>query len=130
MRTQKLLWLALLQCTLALPALGGEAPPKEALVVVKQVHEASTRQQLQSLAPLMSPEFTWSFGGDASAEQALQEWRARPKALQHLSRVTASRCEVISGGIVQCPAGAKLGYRAGFKQFPQGWLMVYFVAGD
>lgn len=130
MRTPRSQWLALLLCSLALPVLSGETPPKEALIVIKQVHKASAQQQFQSLTTLMSPEFTWSFGGDASADQAIQEWKARPKLLQQLSRVTAGRCEVVSGGIVQCPAGARIGYRAGFKQFPQGWLMVYFVAGD
>jgi hypothetical protein len=114
----------------ALPVFGSDAPPKEALVVVQKVHEASARQQLQVLSSLMSSGFTWSFGGDASAEQALQEWKARPKLLQQLSRATADHCEVLSGSIVQCPAGAKLSYRAGFKQLPQGWLMVYFVEGD
>ncbi len=126
----QLFWLALLFCVLTLPAFGGETPPKEALVVVKQVHVASAQKRLQSLLPLMTPDFTWSFGGDASAAQALQAWKARPKLLQQLSRATASRCEMRLGDIVQCPAGEKLGYRAGFQQFPQGWRMVYFVAGD
>jgi hypothetical protein len=130
MRVPQHFWLAVLQCVIPLQAFGGDVPPKEALIVVKQVHDASARRNFQALSSLMSPEFIWSFGGDSSAEQALQEWKARPRVLRHLSRVTARRCEVLPGDIVQCPAGAGMGYRAGFKQFPQGWLMVSFVEGD
>ena len=130
MRNQLGIGLIALLGVTALPALSGEVVPEPARSVVRQVHEASSKRQLQLLYALMSPEFTWSFGGDASSEQAIHEWKERPGVLRRLSRATAGPCEVISGGIVQCPSDAKLGYKAGFKQFPQGWLMVYFVAGD
>jgi hypothetical protein len=77
----------------------------------------------------MSEEFTWSFGGDASAEQAIQEWRARPASLAPLARVTGMPCGLIED-VVECPRKAAASHRAGFKQTSAGWRMVYFVAGD
>jgi hypothetical protein len=78
----------------------------------------------------MIREFQWSFGGDNDAEQALDAWKGDPKYLRNLARVTAQSCRFITRAIIECPAKAAKGYRAGFARTPEGWRMRYFVAGD
>lgn len=129
---RKVRYSRLLLCPLLLFAAvaSAESLPKEALATVKQVHDASARKDLGALSALMAHEFTWSFGGDASAEQALQDWKSHPARLATLARLTAGPCAVVQRGLIQCPPADTMNYRAGFRQFPQGWRMVYFVAGD
>jgi hypothetical protein len=78
----------------------------------------------------MIRDFQWSFGGDADVQQALEAWKADPKYLQHLRRVTSQPCGFITPQVVQCPLKASAGFRAGFERTPEGWRMSYFVEGD
>jgi len=78
----------------------------------------------------MTQDFIWSFGGDASASQAIAEWKTNPDALKHLIYVTEQPCSYLSDNAVECPRNAGLGYRAGFKLTNTGWRMYYFVQGD
>lgn len=103
--------------------------PNEAKAAVKKVHAASATRDLSTLRGLMLSEFTWSFGGDANASQAIEYWQEHPEALRALAHATQSACELQSS-YVQCPKGAGKGYRAGFKLTVDGWRMAYFVAGD
>jgi hypothetical protein len=103
--------------------------PVEAQAVVEKVHVASAKQDLSSIRSLMIDEFTWSFGGDSNASQAIGYWREHPEVLRAMSRATKSGCEFRSG-YIQCPRRAGMGYRAGFKLTEKGWRMAYFVAGD
>lgn len=48
----------------------------------------------------------------------------------HLYRITGEECAFEAEGLVQCPPNTGMKYRAGFKETPEGWRMVYFVAGD
>jgi len=110
-------------------AQAADTVPKAARAVVRQVHAASARGDLSTLRGLMLSEFAWSFGGDASAGQAIDYWREHPEVLRALARATNATCDV-QGDYVQCPKRADTGYRAGFKLTEDGWRMAYFVAGD
>lgn len=117
---------ALALATLAVAA----EPAKDAKASIHDVHDAAAKQDLAKLSTLMIPAFTWSFGGDASAEQALLEWKKDPRQLQQLARITALPCVTQSDGTVECPTKARAGARAGFKKMPEGWRMTFFVEGD
>ena len=104
--------------------------PNEAVAVISKVHAASARKDFGALRRLMVAEFTWSFGGDGNAEQALAEWQENPAALARLRHVTGQSCGHITREIIQCPRRAGAGSRAGFQSTPDGWRMVYFVTGD
>ena len=78
----------------------------------------------------MAPEFVWSFGGDADAQQAIGAWKADPRALNVLHRVTGAPCAALPDGSVECPRQAGRAARARFEPTAQGWRMVSFVAGD
>jgi len=119
-------------CTL--PALAGPVRPSmpipaAAKAIVQQVHAVSQSHDFGALAKLMDDEFTSSFGGDSGINEAIADWKQSPDKLKQLARATGATCEVVAD-IVQCPRGAGVGYRAGFKQTKRGWRMVYFVAGD
>lgn len=122
------------RCALALAASLAVVPhaasapdaPGEAKAVIQQVNAASTRRDLAALEALMIAEFTWSFGGDANAKQALAEWKSNPKYLDALRRVTGMPCGH-DDGMVECPRNARTGFRDGFKETAAGWRMVYFV---
>jgi hypothetical protein len=103
--------------------------PTAAQVIIREVSAAASRKDFVALEALMAREFTWSFGGDVDAKQALAEWQSQPRYLQELRRVTRLPCQQ-QGEYVECPANANAGYRAGFKRTQAGWRMVYFVAGD
>ncbi len=104
--------------------------PAEAAIVISQVNKAAAARNVTALEQLMVPEFTWSFGADASAKQALAAWTRRPAAFRKLHEVTAKRCMLRADQGVECPRGAGAGYRAGFIHTAVGWRMDYFVAGD
>jgi len=106
------------------------AVPAAAVKVIYRVHQAAAVRDVSALEKLMVPEFTWSFGGDADAKQALAAWKRRPMAFRKLREVTAKRCILQADGSIECPRGAGTGYRAGFIQTAAGWRMAYFVAGD
>ena len=103
---------------------------KELKLAIRSVSEAAGRKDLGVLRGLMVEEFTWSFGGDGSADQALAEWRSKPKLLSVLSAVTKGPCGPIGDGFIQCPRKAGTNYRAGFKAVDGHWKLIYFVTGD
>ena len=111
------------------PGIAAPTVPPDALAVIAQVNTAATRKDFAALEALMTPEFIWSYGGDASATGALANWESHPKVLKDLQRITSSPC-VARSALVECAASTKGGFRAGFKQTPAGWRMVYFVEGD
>jgi hypothetical protein len=104
--------------------------PQEALEVIKTVSAAAARRDFATLDKLMVREFTWSFGGDRDARQALDAWRDKRDYLTQLNRITSRKCEFITKTIIECPAKARTGHRAGFERTTDGWRMTYFVAGD
>lgn len=104
--------------------------PTEAALTISQVNSAAQQKDFEALQLLMTADFTWSFGGDASATQAIAEWKTKPDALKQLIQVTSQACVINTDNTVECPGNAVLGYRAGFKQGNLGWRMYYFVQGD
>lgn len=114
----------------AWPALAAANIPLEAQSVVLKVNRAAKANDLAALQKLMVKEFTWSFGGDLDAEQALAAWKENPEAIKELYRVTSKQCTMREERIVECPTNAGINYRAGFQNTESGWRMIYFVAGD
>jgi hypothetical protein len=105
--------------------------PVAARAVIREVHAAARAKNFAALRRLMVSEFTWSFGGDGDAEQALEAWKRDPAAIRELYRITGGRCAFRGDEEnIQCPPNAGYQYRAGFTKTEQGWRMSYFVAGD
>ena len=105
------------------------APP-EAMKVIDEVERAARTQDMNALRATMARNFTWSFGGDADADQALAEWRQDPRYLKALAHVLHSPCRTVEPDLVECPASGGLGFRAGFAPKDGQWRMTYFVEGD
>lgn len=105
--------------------------PDDARSIIREVRAAAKTKDFRTLRRLMVSEFTWSFGGDGDADQAIDAWRRDPTALPELYRVTGHRCVFRTDEMnIQCPPNAGYKYRAGFTKTGQGWRMSYFVAGD
>ena len=111
------------------PALSAEPVPAAARQVIAQVHAAARTSNYPKLRALMIDEFSWSFGGDASADQAVAEWQKQRRYMRHLAAATKSRC-AYRDKYVECPANAGISYRAGFTKIGDRWKMAYFVEGD
>ena len=112
-----------------------DALPQGARVVVSETLRAAEARDFERLRSLMSTAFTWSFGGDGDADQALDAWRTDPdEYLSNLVEVLRRGCNIDSrsdNGIrAICPGRGDLDYRAGFLETPHGWKFDYFVAGD
>ena len=72
-----LLWL----CGMSVPPAGAqaaEALPKQARETISRAAEAARHQNWEALRREMVDEFTWDFGGDTSAEEAIAEWKKDP----------------------------------------------------
>ena len=127
--------LACVACALGLSPLIGSAAdsasiPKDAQEAISTVGAAAARRDFVALEKLMVREFTWSFGGDRDARQALDAWRAKRDYLTQLHRVTSRKCEFITKKVIECPVKAGTSPRAGFERTAEGWRMTYFVTGD
>lgn len=121
----------LVALTISIPAYAAaEVPPSGALEVIARVSRAARQMDYAALRGDMIQEFTWSFGGDSSAEQAIAEWKKQPKYMRQLGRVTQAKCAYRKDKYVECPANAGTSFRAGFKLSEGQWKMVYFVGGD
>jgi len=130
-RQQRFVYATLAALVTSIPAsAASEALPSGALEVIARVSRAAKQADYHALRSDMVREFTWSFGGDASAEQAIEEWKKRPGYLPELRKVTQARCAYRADKHVECPANAGTSYRAGFKLSEGRWKMVYFVSGD
>ena len=107
-----------------------EVPPSGALEVIARVNRAARQMDYVALRADMIQEFSWSFGGDSSAEQAIAEWKKQPKYMRQLGKVTQAKCAYRKDKYVECPANAGTSFRAGFKLSEGQWKMVYFIGGD
>jgi hypothetical protein len=105
--------------------------PATAAGVVDQVNSAAKRRDFNALRRLMTDEFKWTLGPSSeTADEAIAAWRRNRGSLQELVAATAQGCEVLERTLIQCPAGAGMGFRAGFSQVDGTWKMRYFLAGD
>ena len=107
-----------------------EPIPLEAQAVIEGVHRAAVAKDFDSLRKYMAPKFNWSFGGDASAGQAIEAWKNQPGYLRQLARVTRLKCLYRKDRYVECPVVAGKNFRAGFKATKGKWRMEYFLEGD
>jgi hypothetical protein len=112
------------------PAAAGVPVPQDAQEVIRTISTAAAQRDFATLEKYMVREFTWNFGGDRDARQALDAWRDKRDYLTHLHRVTSGKCDFITKKIVECPTKAGTRHRAGFERTSDGWRMTYFVAGD
>jgi len=103
--------------------------PSAAQTAIQAVSTAAARKDYAALEALMTDEFIWSYKGAPSAKAAIAEWQSHPKMLKELQHVTTMACEQRSA-LIECGLPTKGSFRAGFKQTPAGWRMVYFVEGD
>jgi hypothetical protein len=101
-------------------------------LAVARVRLAAREGNWDRLRSMMAQEFVWSFGGDADADQALEEWRRRPQHLEQLAKLLAGKCAPSADGQrLSCPPDPQgTGLRAGFELTQGRWLLSYFVAGD
>lgn len=132
-RALRLVTLAIITTVAPLSAIEGASaapPPAAAVEAVAKVRRAAEQKDYAALRAAMVEDFRWSFGGDASADQAIMEWRRQPRYLAQLVKATAARCVVESDGSVECRAGAGTSSRAGFVLQSGRWKFAYSVEGD
>jgi hypothetical protein len=127
----------LLVCLLTTPALaaetkkGGKRPNKAAANAIRAVAEAARKKDFVALRALMIDEFTWSFGGDSSADQAITAWQKHPEELAKMDKVLRLPCHTSEDvDHVDCPGKGAGSHRAAFIKTAAGWKMINFVAGD
>lgn len=108
--------------------------PADAARVVHDVVLAARQRAYPRLRASMIDEFTWSLGGDQSAEQAIVMWQADPTILPALIDVLTRGCAADGSTRVVCPAAALpegyAEYRASFELRGKAWRMTSFVRGD
>ena len=104
--------------------------PSEARAAVRRLALAAEQKDLKAIRAAMIKEFTWSFGGDNDADQAVEEWRKDPRYLRQLGRVLRGRCNLRDRDHVDCPGGGGLSFRAGFVEVDAAWKLEFFVEGD
>jgi hypothetical protein len=115
----------------------GKLPP-EASAVIDRVRKAAEQSDWSALRKVMVREFTWSFGGDRDADQAIEAWKNRPEYVRELGRVLRMGCRVdttrygdgTNAERIKCDGKSGLQFRAGFINTPEGWKLEYFVEGD
>lgn len=131
-------WL-LATLSITTPVHGGEDVedlPAEVWNVIRQMNDAAGAADFASLRALMADDFTWSFGGDGDADQAISAWRDDPQYyLKALRGVLTKSCRreghfYDGQSHVFCPGKTGTDFRAGFTLGKDGWKMRYFVIGD
>jgi hypothetical protein len=104
--------------------------PKEAQAIINKTRQAVGAKDFAKLRALMISEFTWSFGGDGDADQAIEAWRKDPQYMKQMSAVLKRGCHADDVDRVICPGKGGMGFRAAYVKTEAGWRMEYFVAGD
>jgi hypothetical protein len=121
-------------CVAIAAAVSGDAagapPPPGALEAIARVNRSAGHNDFAALRADMIQDFRWSFGGDSSADQAIDEWKKQPRQMRQLAKITRAKCAYRKDGYVECPANVGTSFRAGFKLRDGQWKMEYFVGGD
>ena len=122
----------MLSAGVAFAAAKGSPPPvpAKAADAIRLVATSAEKKDLAGLRALMVDNFIWSFGGDESAAQAIDQWKSDPKYLRELQRVLRKRCHVSDADHVECPGQGGVTFRAGFVRLETCWKMEFFVEGD
>ncbi len=105
--------------------------PKGAAQVVDEVSSAATSHSYEVLRAAMSDDFTWSLGGNPSADQALVMWQADSTALTALAAALEAGCARANPTTVACPVAAVsdsyTGDRVRFELVDDVWKMRSFL---
>jgi hypothetical protein len=104
--------------------------PQDARHVITQLQKAAESKDLARLRSLMIDGFIWSFGGDASADQAIDAWREDDRYLDELRATLERGCHPDGPDRVECPGKGGADFRAGLVKTQAGWRMEYLVEGD
>ncbi|MBL8956052.1 MAG: hypothetical protein JNK82_35080 [Myxococcaceae bacterium] len=103
--------------------------PADAHLVLRVIWAAAgNKQPLKALRPLMEDSFTWSFGGDADADQAVSEWAKDPKLPQAVRAALSGKCKTTKDSLTCEPK--KPGPRLVLEKNEGCWRWSAFVAGD
>lgn len=104
------------------------AAPADARLLLRLIWSAAgNREPLKALDPFMERAFTWSFGGDAIAQQALTEWAKDDSIPKAIRAAIAGRCTTKSN-IVTC--APPKGMRLVLEKRDACWRWTAFVGGD
>ena len=104
------------------------AAPSSAQLLLRLIWTAAGQKNpLKALDPFMERAFTWSFGGDAIAQQALTEWAKDDSMPKKLRAAIAGRCTTKSN-ILTCEPSK--GPRLVLEKRDGCWRWTAFVAGD
>ena len=114
---------------LSTAVLAAQPVPTPARDVIAQVRTAAAASNYGTLRALMIDDIRWSFGGDATADQAIAEWRKDARYLKRLVGATGARCSY-ADGYVECGGKPTGSFRAGFAKVAAQWKMVYFIEAD
>jgi hypothetical protein len=102
--------------------------PAEARLLLRVIWAgAGSKEPLKALRPLMEDTFTWSFGGDADADQAVAEWAKDPKLPQAIRAAVTAKCKATKDDVTCTP---KSGPRLVLEKKDGCWRWTAFVAGD
>ena len=104
--------------------------PIEAREIIAELEKAAQAKDFAKLRSLMVDEFTWSFGGDVDANQAITAWRDDKRYLRELQATLKRGCRKIGQNKINCPGKGGFDFRAGLVKTNVGWRMEYFVEGD
>jgi hypothetical protein len=105
-------------------------PPKGAVEAIRIAADAAKKKDFPAVRQLMIDKFSWSFGGDSDADQAIEEWKKERRYLVALEQVLRRGCRAADAAHVECPGRGGLKFRAGFLKTAKGWKLEYFVEGD
>lgn len=87
--------------------------PPGARATITQLQAAAEANDFAKLRSLMIDPFIWSFGGDASADQAIAAWRVDPGYLTGLRATLTRECHLSDPEEVECPGKGDGDFRAG-----------------
>ncbi len=110
--------------------------PEAAAKQIAVIHGAVRSRDFKVMRANMREQFSWSFGGDSSADKAIALWQADANVLAEMDKVLSAGCKADKDGKrITCPPAYTeqdeyLGYRAGFELVGDKWLMTFFVSGD
>ena len=99
--------------------------PADARLLLRLIWTSAEKDAV--LGPLMENAFTWSFGGDASSRQALDEWKKDATIPKKLRAAIAGTCK-LDGDVVTC--APKKGPRLVLEKQSGCWRWTAFVEGD
>jgi hypothetical protein len=103
--------------------------PADARLMLRVIWAAAgNKLPLKALRPLMEESFTWSFGGDADADQAVTEWAKDEKLPQAIRAAITGKCKTAKDNVTCEPK--KPGPRLVLEKNDGCWRWTAFVAGD